>query len=313
MLHPAKLIAALCAVYFVGIAAASADDGATLGKIKSSGAITIGYRDAAVPFSYLDGGEKPAGFALDLCALVAEKAKEALGLPEIKIEYKLAAPADRAGLLKSGAVDLDCGAALESAELARDAAFSTPIYASQLRWLAPRQLRMEIEGYRRPRYEMKTPSSADDLKNKTVVLTQGSRATSIVLALSVDRFLGLSIVHVKDPADGFRLVEFGKAAAVLEDEALLLGLKAGAKNPAAYAFLDGGYAGAAYALVLRKDDKPFKALVDGALSEAMRSGEFEKLYEKWFESPIPPKDVNLAHPMPAALRQLVKSAGEASN
>ncbi len=313
MVHPAKLIAALCTVYFAGLGAASADDGATLQKIKNSGAIAIGYRDAAVPFSYLDADQKPAGFAIDLCTLVAEKAKQALGLNEIKIDYKLAAPADRAGLLKSGAVDLDCGAAPETAELARDAAFSLPVYASQMRWLAPRQLRIESEGYRRKRFETITPSSADDLKGKTIVLTQGSAATPIVLSLSVDRYLGLSIVHSKDPAEAFTLVESGKASAFLDDDAVLLNLKAGAKTPDAYAFLDGGYPSAAYALVLRKDDKPFKALVDAALSEAMKSGEYEKLYAKWFESPIPPRNVNLEHPMPAALKQLVKSAGDPSN
>jgi glutamate/aspartate transport system substrate-binding protein len=78
-----------------------------------------------------------------------------------------------------------------------------------------------------------------------------------------------------------------------------VGLKASAKNPDAIAFLDGGFPGASYGLLLRKEDTPFKQLVDGALADAMKSGEYEKLFSKWFESPIPPKNVNLAYPMPA--------------
>ncbi len=312
MVYPARVIAALYAAFFAG--AASAQEGPTLQRIKSAGAIVIGYAEGAAPFSYRDG-EKPAGFSIDLCALVAEKAKQALGLPEFRIEYKLVSPAERAPLLQSGAVDIDCGLAAAKAQLSRDAAFSTPIYASELAWLAPKQLRVEsdAEGYRRKHYEVKTPVSPDDLKGKTVVLTPGSAATPVVLAFSVDRFLGLSILHGKDAEEAFKLVESGKASAFIDDDALLLGLKANAKNPDAFAVVDAGHPGAAYALALRKDDKPFKALVDGAIGEAMKSGDFEKLYTKWFESPIPPRNVNLEHPMPPALSRLVKNAGDASN
>jgi glutamate/aspartate transport system substrate-binding protein len=313
MVHRARLIAALCAFFAWG-GAAGAQNGPALDKIKSSGAIVIGYVEGGVPFSYRDA-DNAAGFAIDLCVLVADKLKQALGLPEIKIDYRLMAPAERADLLGSGAVDIDCGAARAAGRLSREAGSSTPIYVSQLAWLAPRQLRVELdsEGYRRKRYEVKTPVSPDDLRGATVALTQNSAATPAVLALSVDRFLGLSILHGKDPAEAFKLVEAGKASAFIDDDALLLGLKAGAKNPDTYAVIAGGRPGAAYALLLRKDDAAFKALADGAIGEAMKSGEFEKLYTKWFESPIPPRNINLAHPMPAALKQLVKNAGEASN
>jgi glutamate/aspartate transport system substrate-binding protein len=312
MVYAAKAIAAFCVALLAG-GAAHAAEGLTLQKIELTGAIAIGYRDGAIPFSYLDADNRPAGFAIELCSIVAEKVKQTLGMPEIRVNYKPETPADRAALIRRGMVDLDCGAAPETAELARDAAFSRPIYISQLKWLAPKQLRIEIEGYRRRRYEMKALSSSDDLKGKTVALTQGSAATPVILAMSVERYLGLSIVHGKDPADAFKLVEQGKAEAVMDDDASLLALKAGAKNPDAYALLDSGYAGGAYALAMRKDDPAFKALVDDAIAGAMRSGEFEKLYAKWFENPIPPKNVALAHPMSAALKQLVKAAGGASN
>jgi glutamate/aspartate transport system substrate-binding protein len=312
MVYAARAIAALCVAVFAGGAADAAERPA-LQKIKSAGAIAIGYRETGAPFSYLDAEKRPVGFAIDLCSIVTEKVKQALGLRQIRIDYKPVTAADRAALVKRGEVDLDCGAAHEPAELARDVAFSRPIYVSRLRWLVPAQLSVEIEGYRRRRYEMKAPSSPDDLKGKTIALTQGSAATPVVLAASVERYLGLSIVHGKDAAEAFKLVESGKAQAFIDDDALLLGLKAAAKNPEAYAFLDGGYRGAAHAILLRKDDAAFKALVDDAIAGAMRSGEFEKLYAKWFESPIPPRNVNLAYPMPPALKQLVKNAGEASN
>ncbi len=312
---PAKTIAAAAffAASFAGLAGASAEDGPTLQKIKASGAITLGYREAAIPFSYLGSDQKPIGFSLDLCGLVAEKIKQRLDLQEIKIDAKPVASASPAALVKDGAVDLECGATPESADLARDAAFSIPIYASELRWIVPRQIRVEREGTRRNRYEMRRPTTSDDLRTKTVALTQGSPAMRDVLGVSVERFLGLSIVHGKDAADAFKLVETGKASAFIDDDVLLVGLKASAKNPDAFGFLDESFPGASYALVMRKDDKPFKDLVDGVLAEAMKSGEFEKLFAKWFESPIPPRNVNLAYPMPEKLKQLIKNPEAASN
>ena len=315
MFDPAKTIAAAAffVASFAGLAGASAGDRGTLEKIKASGAIAIGYREAAIPFSYLGPDQKPIGFSLDLCGLVAEKIKQQLGLAELKIDGKPVAPADRAALVKEGAVDLECGASPESADLARDAAFSIPIYASELRWIVPRQIRVEREGARRNRYEVRRPTTSDDLRNKTVALTQGSPAMAAVLAVSVERYLGLSIVQGKDVADAFKLLETGKASAFIDDDVLLVGLKANAKSPDAYGFLDESFPGASYALVMRKDDKPFKDLVDGVLAEAMKSGEYEKLYTKWFESPIPPKNVNLAYPMSEAAKQLVKKPEAASN
>ena len=302
----AKVVAALFAASFAWLAPASADEGATLGKIRTTGAIVIGYRDAEIPFSYLGADQKPIGFSLDLCALVAEKVKQRLRLDELKVDYKPVTSANRAALLKEGAIDIECGATPKTADLARDAGFSIPIYASELRWIVLRQIRVERDGGRRKGYEVRPLTTADDLRGLTVAVTKGSPANAIVLNLSVDRFLGLSILQGKDPVDAFRLVETGKAAAFMDDDVLLVNLKAGAKNPDWFSFLDESFPGIAYAFVMRKDDKPFKDLVDGVIAEAMTSGEYAKIYSKWFESPIPPKNVNLNYPMPEKLKQLVK-------
>jgi glutamate/aspartate transport system substrate-binding protein len=305
---PKKIAAA--AALIAGFQAANADDlGPSLQKIKDAGAIVIGYRDTAVPISYTDAQQQPVGFALDLCALAVSKVKQTLGLDDLKINYKSVTPTDGVAPVADGTIDLDCGAAPVKPE-EQNAAFSIPVFESELKWIVRRKLRVEREGRRRTRWETISPSSTEDLKGQTVALTQGSAATLLVLSLSSDRSLGLSIVMGKDNAEAFKLVETGKASAFLADDVLLAGLKAGAKNPDALGFLDEAYPGQPYALMLRKDDKPFKDLVDSALTEAMSSGEYAKIYAKWFESPIPPKDVNLAIPMPQKLKQLVKMPAE---
>ena len=303
-----KGIAVISAAIVAGFQAASAEDlGPTLKKIKDSGAITIGYRDASIPMSYTDAQAQPAGFALDLCALVVSKVKQTLGLPDLKIDYRPVAAADAPALLQNGTIAIDCGATPVSPELSQQAAFSNPIFVSELRWIVPQRLRVEREGRHRTRIETISPSSTADLKGKPVALTRGSAVTSLVLTISSDRSLGFSILEAKDNAESFKLVETGKASAFLADSVLLVNLKANARNPGAFAFLGEAYPGASYALMLGKDGRTFKNLADAALSEAMRSGEYAKLYEKWFESPIPPRNVNLAYPMPEALKALVKA------
>jgi glutamate/aspartate transport system substrate-binding protein len=302
-----KKIAAVCLSTVSGFAAASAEDlGPTLEKIKKAGTITIGHRDNAVPLSYLDAQQKAAGFSIDLCGLVVDSIKQKLGLAELKVNYEAVTPANEVSLVHDGAVDLECGATRISAEVQQQAAVSLPIYASELKWIVPKRLRVETEGRRR-RPEVRTASSVDDLRNKTVVLMQGSAAMPLVLTISSDRSLGLSILNAKDAAAGFKLVESGQASAFLEDSLTLLGLKASAKNPDAFGFLDDSYLGGAfYSLLMRKDDRPFKDLVDRAIVGAIRSGDHGNLYSKWFESPIPPKNVNLSYPMPLRLRQLIE-------
>ena len=110
MINPAKVVAALGLASITGLAAANADEGPTLQKIKKSAAITIGYQDAAIPFSYAGPEQRPIGFSLDLCAVITEKVKQKLRLSEIKIDYKPVMPADRAALVKDGSVDIECDA-----------------------------------------------------------------------------------------------------------------------------------------------------------------------------------------------------------
>jgi glutamate/aspartate transport system substrate-binding protein len=293
-----------------GTLALSAAEGRVLDKIRSTGVITLGYREAAAPFSYA-ADRTPAGFAVDLCGLVADKVKEKLGRPELNIVWRATADADSAAAVSKGDIDIDCAATPDTAPLGDAADLSAPVYVSELRFLVPSKLRPEAEGFRRRRADFKTPAAIDDLKGKTVTLLQGSPALPYVLGQSVERYLGISVVYAKTPAEAFKLVETGAAAAYFDDDAVLLNLKAGAKSPDSFLLLGSGRPGAQYALILPKDG-PLKDLADAAILDAVKSGTYEKLYAKWFESPIPPKNVTLAYPMTERTKQFVKDPASAT-
>jgi glutamate/aspartate transport system substrate-binding protein len=299
------------AVFAAGLQVTQADQsGPTLSRVRETGALVIGYREGTAPLSYTGPDAQPIGLALDLCAMAAGKIKDRLGLPDLKVTYQAATAADAAALLEKGAIAIDCGATPVTPDLEKQVAFSGPIFISELTWLVPRRLRVEREGRRRRRIETIEPLSPGDLKDKTVALSQGSPAIPIVLSLSNDQTLGLSLVEGKDNAEAFKFLESGKASALIADDAQLAALKASARNPDSYSFLSGGNPGAAYALMVRKDDTDMKALVDGVISEAAASGAYAKLYAKWFDGPIPPKNVTLAYPMRAKLKEALKVRDE---
>ena len=139
------------------------------------------------------------------------------------------------------------------------------------------------------------------------------RSASSVLAQAVSarEQLGLNIVQAKDHAESFLMLNTGRASAFMEDDILLAGLKATSPNPNALAFLPDGYAKIYYGLMFTKGDAGFKALVDDVLSRQMASGQFEKTYAKWFNSPIPPKGENLAFPLTDALKERIAHPSDA--
>ena len=87
------------------------------------------------------------------------------------------------------------------------------------------------------------------------------------------------------------------------DDILLAGQIANQPNPGDFMILPESLRTEPYSMMLRRDDAPFKALVDRAVSAVYKSGEINKIYAKWFTSPIPPRGVNLNFPMTPAIKE----------
>lgn len=285
-----RLCAILTATTFTVLSAAAAFAGPTLDSIKSKKSISIGYRESSIPFSYLGAEQKPIGFSLDLCAHLVDRLKADLGVPGLDVKLVPVNSSNRIPLIQNGTIDIECGGTSSSKKRLEQVMFSVSTFASQPSWLA-----MASSG-------LKTP---EDLKGKTVAVTQGSNAVGIAQDISRKGNLGLNIIQAKDHAESFLLLTSGRAAAFMEDDILLAGLKAQYGKPADLAFLKSNYDVTYYGLMFSKDDADFKKTVDGVLRKLMASGEFTKIYDKWFMSPIPPKGMNLNFPMSGNLKERV--------
>jgi glutamate/aspartate transport system substrate-binding protein len=267
----------------------------TLKKIKETGTITIGHRDSSLPLSYLDDKLQPVGFSLDLCKHVVDAVKTKLAMPNLKVVYNPVTSATRIPLVANGTVDIECGSTANMTSRQQQVSFSYTFFVPQFKWIA------------RSSGAIKT---ADDLRGKTVAVTAGTNTAVFVNKMNSEEKLGLTIMPGKDHAESFLLVETGRASAWMEDDVLIAGFRANAKSPADFRLLDKAYPSDPYALMMRRGDAPFKALVDDTLARLMRSGEFEKLYAQWFESPISPRGNNIQLPMSDALKADIKDPND---
>jgi glutamate/aspartate transport system substrate-binding protein len=281
----------------VGATATAQTRGPTLDQVRSSGKLTLGYREASIPFSYLGADQKPVGFALDLCAAIAEKIKSELNLGKLEVAYVPVSASNRIPLLQNGTIDIECGSTTNTLDRQKQVAFSVATFVSQPSWLT-----MASSGI----------ADANGLRGKSVVFTQGSLNQALGEKINAQDKLDLKVFQTKDHGESILMLRSGRASGFFEDNILLAGLVATAPDPHAFRFLPNVYGGFFYfGLMLRKDDPQFKALVDSVLKAKMASGEFSKAYDKWFTSPIPPNNQNLALPMSDALKARIAAPSDA--
>lgn len=268
----------------------------TLEKIKEVGKIGFGYREASIPFAYLGTDQKPTGLSIDLCSAIADKIRSELRRPELGSEYVAVNASNRIPLLQNGTIDIECGSTTNTAERQNQVSFSVATYVASPRWLVSTASPI---------------AEPNELEGKTIVVTQGSLNLGVALKIIADQKLKLTIVQAKDHAESLLMLSTGRAAAWFEDDILIAGLAANAPDPKAFRMLAATYAPTYYGLMTRREDPEFKAIVDSVIKQKMASGEFNRLYSKWFESPIPPKGQNLLLPMSDLMKARVASPSDA--
>ena len=267
----------------------------TLEKIAAADKITVGYREAAVPFSYLLAPNKAVGFSVDLTQAIVDDGRARLKRPSLQVDSIPVTGTNRIPLLVNGTYDLECGSTTNTSARGKEVAFSINVFYAGTRLLTKRD--SGIKNY-------------PDLANKTVASTAGSTNEKVLKKFAVDHNIDVQIIPGKDYADALKLVETGHASALALDDVLLYGLRANSANPGALEVVAETLQVEPYACMVRKDDRAFKRLVDATITRLMKSGEFTALYKKWFESPIPPAGANLNMPMSDALRTNLKKRSD---
>lgn len=267
----------------------------TLDKVKSSGSITVAYRESSIPFSYLGGDGKPVGFGWEICNKVVDEVKKKTGKKTLAIKTQAVTSQNRIPLLQNGTIDIECGSTTNNSERGKQVSFATNYFYTGTRFLT------------KANSGIKTLA---DLKGKKVVSTTGTTNYQVLRNINTEKNLGFELVGAKDHADALLMVESGRADAFGMDDILLYGLRASSKDPKQLVVVGDSIQVEPYAIMLRKDDPEFKSLVDGVLANLIKTGEFDKLYKKWFETNIPPKGINLNAPMSQELKTNMKALSD---
>lgn len=284
-----KVLAASSLVLMFAATGAAAQEG-TLAKIAELGEISVGHRDGAVPFSYYDDQQRPIGYAMDLCAKVVDALKTKLGKPDLKVSYLPVTGATRMPLLANGTIDMECGTTTNNAERQRQVTFSNTYFVAGVRILSKKSAPI---------------ASMADAKGKTIVTLAGTTSVKVISEANAAQGLGLNILTVKDLAEGMLTLQTERAVALIFDDVSIAGAAATSKNPDDYVMSADPLSVEPYGIMLRRDDEPFKQLVNATLGELYASGEINAIYDKWFVQAIAPRGINMNFPMSSQLKNAI--------
>lgn len=255
----------LALTLFAGAADVSAQGG-TLDKIRQSGAITLGYREASIPFSYVGENRQPAGYSVELCQRVAESVKRQLGLSDLQVKWVQVTPADRVARLVSGEIDLECGSTTNTLARQEQVSFSLLTFADG------GSLLMKIDS---------GLDSLADMKGRKIGVVPGTTTERALAAALARGKVKAETVKLKDHAEGLVAVMEGKVDAYASDRVILVGLVLGSGNRERLRLSQELYSYEPYALMMRKGDPAFRLAVNRELARLYRSEGIYAIYDRW--------------------------------
>ena len=262
-----------------------------LDRMRTSGEVVLAHREASLPFSYLDANKEPVGYSVDLCLRVVEALRKELKLPALKVKWLPVTSASRIPAIAEKRATLECGSTTNNAERRKQVDYTIAHFISSSRFLVKADRGI---------------SQMRDLIGKRVISTKGTTNVKALYRLNDEHGLKMQIAEASDHAEAFGAVQANKADAFAMDDVLLYGLRANSSDPKAFAVVGKPMTIEPYAIMMPKGEPELKAIVDREIRRIIFSGEINVIYKKWFESAIPPNNINLDLPMPYMLRESFK-------
>lgn len=290
-----RLALALAAGVFIAAPALAQEFAGTLKKIRDTGSISLGHRESSIPFSYYDDKQQVVGYSHELLLKVVDAVKAELKLGSLQTRLVPVTSQNRIPLVQNGTVDIECGSTTNNTERQKQVAFSNTFFI-----IGTRLMTRKDSGVK----------DFPDLAGKNVVTTAGTTSERLIRKMNEGKKMNMNIISAKDHGESFLTLETGRAVAFMMDDALLYGELAKAKKPGDWIVTGTPQSYEAYGCMMRKDDAPFKKIVDSTIARLQTSGEMDKVYKKWFMSPVPPKGLNLNFPMSDDMVKLHKNPND---
>ena len=286
---PVRRLALLVAV--VCIAMPPGAVGQALERMRESGAVRLGYRDAALPFSYAGTDGQPRGYSIDLCHAIVEDLGKATGKP-LRVEYRGVTPETRLDMVTQGRIDLECGSTTVTEERQSRVAFSPLIFVGGTRLMVRRGNALH---------------SIRDLGGKTIVAVAGTTNARVLLT-QASRTRDLRVRTARGYDEAITMLDTDNADALAADDVLLAGMIAARGWQDKYIMVGDPLTREPYAIAYPRDDPAFAASVNATFTRLATSGELRRIYGKWFLQPLP-SGAALGLPMGAHLSSVWKELG----
>ncbi|WP_179402324.1 amino acid ABC transporter substrate-binding protein [Burkholderia guangdongensis] len=261
----------------------------TLAKVRNTGTIALGYRDASIPFSYLNARKEPIGYSIELCKALVSAIEDAIN-KSVAIQWVPVTPENRIDAVVSGRIDLECGSTTSNLERQKRVAFSPIIFVAGTKVMVRKGSPI---------------SSFRDLAGRKVAVTAGTTNEKALRDLDRRFKLGIQLQVVADHAQGFAQVAGGQADAFATDDVLLYGLIAeNAGKGGEYRVVGDYLSYDPYGIMFRKNDPQLAQVVKDTFQELAADGEIERQYKRWFLRRLP-SGTSLDLPMSAQLETII--------
>jgi len=266
----------------------------TLARIKKTGTVRLGYRDASIPFSYLDRSGRPIGYSIDICNGIVDEIGRTLDREDIKVDFVKVTSETRLPAIVEGAIDLECGSTTNNLERRKLVDFSPMIFVSGTKLMVP-----------------VTTAWRDfhDLQGRKVIVTRGTTNEQALKALDQKFKLGITFVESPDHEESYRMLADRQADAFATDDILLYGLIAQHRSQNQFKVVGEFLSYDPYGIAFRRNEPELHASVERAIRNLVIARDIGPIYAKWFESRLPNGE-RFNIPMSPQLEESFKVLGE---
>ncbi len=269
----AATMATAFAFFVAGTGQSMAQKSPVLKRIKERGVINMGHREASVPFAFIGSGGKVQGYSIDLCDLFVEKIKKTLKMSDIKVKHVPVTSQTRLALIANGTIDMECGSTTNNLTRQKQVDYLPVTF---------------ITGTKLASKKGSGITEVEDLDGKAIALAQGTTNEKAIKRVMKEKGIKIKIVPVKDHPQGWLTLESGRVDAYATDDVLLYGLISKSKNPDQFQVTGRFLSYDPYGLMVPRNDSTYRRIGTVLLADLMRSGEMQKIYDKWF-NPGPTK------------------------
>jgi ABC-type amino acid transport substrate-binding protein len=239
----------------------------TLKRVKSTGTLVIGHREASRPFSFVNEQGEAAGYAVDLCLRVAAAVKEQLGLDRLETRFVALTAENRIDKVADGSVDIECGNTTNTLSRAERVDFTNTMFITGASLLTRADGKI---------------AGVTELNGKSVSVVVGTTTEQALTERLAKSLIDAKVVKVKDHNEGIEALLDGRVDAHAGDQLVLIGLAKSVKEPGRLALSPEIFSYEPYALMVKRNDADFRLVANRVLARLYRSGEIGAIYEKWF-------------------------------